>query len=88
MNGIGNKVFQFVFDHLIAQKFLAGKRSYIAGASSILGGLVIVTEMLANGHYDEVRMGTAWAAFTLGYKILGDAGKKDAAIEAAKGGAS
>lgn len=84
MNQLGSKIFEFVFNQLVKQEFLAGKRSYIAGASCILGGLVVVTEMLAAGQYDEVRMGVAWAGFTLGYKIIGDAGKKDAALEVEK----
>jgi hypothetical protein len=82
MNGIGNKIAEFVFNQLIKQEFLSGKRSYIAGASSILGGVVVLTEMLASGKFDEVRMGVAWAAFTLGYKIIGDAGKADARTQA------
>ena len=84
MNQLGNKIFEFAFNQLIKQQFLAGKRSYIAGASSILGSLVLITEMLANGQYDEVKMGVAWAGFTLGYKMLGDAGKKDVMLEVEK----
>lgn len=85
MNQLANQVFGWVFRQVIKQEFLAGNRSYIAGASSILGGLVVVTEMVASGEYDEVRMGVAWAAFTLGYKIIGDAGKADARTDALKG---
>lgn len=84
MNQLGNKIFEFAFNQLIKQEFLAGKRSYIAGASSILGSLVLITEMLASGQYDEVKMGVAWAGFTLGYKMLGDAGKKDVMLEVEK----
>lgn len=84
MNQLGNKIFEFAFNQLIKQQFLAGKRSYIAGASSILGSLVLITEMFANGQYDEVKMGVAWAGFTLGYKMLGDAGKKDVMLEVEK----
>ncbi len=84
MNQLANQVFGWVFRQVIKQEFLAGKRSYIAGASSILGGLVMVTEMAASGEYSETKMGMAWAAFVLGYKIIGDAGKKDAQLEATK----
>lgn len=84
MNQLANNIFRFVFNQIIKQEFLSGSRSYIAGASSILGGLVVVTEMLASGNYDEVRMGVAWAAFTLGYKIIGDAGKQEKLLEVAK----
>lgn len=88
MNGIANKVFQFVYSQLIKQEFLSGHRSYIAGASSILGAVVLVLDMLYAGNYDEVKMGMAWAGVTLGYKIIGDAGKQERMIEISKTTAS
>lgn len=83
MNGIANKVFAFVYTQLVKQQFLQGHRSYIAGATSILGAVVIVGDMLVNGTYDETKMGMAWAGFVLGYKIIGDAGKAEKMLEAA-----
>ena len=86
MNQLANKVFEFIFNQLIKQQWLEGSRSYIAGASSILGGLVVVLDMVYSGHYSDERMIVAWGGFTLGYKIIGDAGKKDKliAVEQAK----
>jgi len=76
------KLVAFVFNHFIEQKFLAGKRSYLAGASSILGGIVVLLEMTAGGTFDEQKAGIGFAAIAFGYKILGDAGKKDKLIAA------
>jgi hypothetical protein len=76
------KFVAFVFNHIVAQKFVSGQRSHIAGFTSILGSLCIVANMVASGHFDEVQAGVAWAGFVLGYKILGDAGKKQALIDA------
>lgn len=84
MNQLGSKIFEFVFNQLIRQDFLKGHRSYIAGASSIFGGLVVVLDMIVAGHYDETKMGVAWAGFTFGYAIIGNAGKKDATLEVEK----
>ena len=76
------KLVGFVFNQLVAQKFLTGHRSYIAGAMSILGGIVVIGDMVVNGQFDEVHAGAAWASIALGYKIIGDAGKKQALIDA------
>lgn len=77
MNQLANLVFRFVFDHLIAQKWAAGYRTYIAGASFILTGLIPILDMFVNGHYDETKMGVACAAIGIGYKVIGDRGQKD-----------
>ena len=90
MNGIGNKIAQFVFSQLIQQKFIAGHRMYLGGAIAILGGIGLIGEMLVSGNYDEVKMGLAWAGLALGYKTIGEAGKQDARTDAIRqnGGAS
>lgn len=82
MNGIGNKIAQFVFNQLIQQKFIAGHRMYLGGAIAILGGIGLIGEMLVSGNYDEVKMGLAWAGLALGYKTIGEAGKQDARTDA------
>ena len=82
MNGIGNKIAQFVFNQLIQQKFIAGHRMYIGGALAILGGIGLIGEMVVSGNYDEVKMGLAWAGLALGYKTIGEAGKLDARTDA------
>ena len=88
MNEFQRKVFAFVFDHLIAQKFLEGKRMYLAGFSSILVGVTLTLDMLAGGHYSNEKAASAFAAIAFGYKTIGEAGKHDRLIEAAaKGGA-
>lgn len=82
MNTLIQKVFAFAFDHLVAQKFVTGRRAYLGGASFIVGGLVIVIDMVISGAYDQVQAEKAAAAFALGYTIIGAAGKADKAIEA------
>jgi hypothetical protein len=77
MNNAALAVLQFFLDHVLAQRWLAGYRTYAAGASCILGGLVPIADMVASGHYDETKAGVAFAAFALGYKIIGDRGQKD-----------
>lgn len=82
MNQLIQKILAGLFNHVVAQQFLAGKRSYIAGFSSILGALAIVLDMVVNGQYDEQKAGVAFAAFVFGQKIIGDAGKRDKLIAA------
>ncbi len=86
MNSAAQAILQFILDHVLAQRWLAGYRTYAAGASCILGGLVPVADMIASAHYDETKAGVAFAAFALGYKIIGDRGQKDAATPAPLGG--
>ena len=78
MNGIGNKIAQFIFQQIVKQQFVAGNRMYIGGAVGIIGGLLLIAEMVVSGKYDEVKMGVAWAGIGLGYKTIGEAGKQDA----------
>jgi len=82
MNNALLKLVGFLFDHVVQQKFLAGKRSYVAGFASILGSVVIALNMVASGHFDEIQAGTAYAGFVLGEKIIGDAGKRDKLLAA------
>lgn len=77
MNGFENKIAAFVFDHLVAMKWAKGYRTYLAGASCILGGVAIALEMVINGHYSEEKAGACFAAFALGFKVIGDRGQKD-----------
>jgi hypothetical protein len=86
MNSLGNRIFQFLFQQIIQQQFIAGHRMYIGGAIAILGAIGIVGEMVVSGNYDETKMAIAWAGFALGYKTIGEAGKQDARIEAIRGG--
>lgn len=81
MNAGLMKVVGFVFDHLVKQKFLSGKRSYLGGASAILGGVILVLDMVVNGSFSEEKAGTAWAAISLGYAIIGHAGKQEKLVE-------
>jgi hypothetical protein len=78
MNGIGNKIFEFIFNQLIKQDFIAGHRMYIGGSVAILGGIGLIGEMLVNQKYDDTKMAMAWAGIALGYKTIGEAGKQDA----------
>jgi hypothetical protein len=82
MNGALQALSAWVFNTLVKQKFLDGKRSYIGGASTILGGLIIVLDMVVNGEYSNEKAGAAYAAFALGYTILGHAGKQEKMLEA------
>ena len=72
----------WIFNILVKQEFLAGKRMYLGGASTILGGVVIVIDMVINGTFSSERMAVAWAAFSLGYTVLGQAGKQDKIVAA------
>jgi len=83
MNATLLKLVGFFFDQVVRQQFVAGNRSYIAGFVAILGALGITLNMVVNGHFDEVQAGLAWAGFVAGQKIIGDAGKRDAATAAA-----
>lgn len=82
MNGLANKLFQFIFQQVVQQNFIKGYRMYIGGAIAIAGGLSGIAEMLVSGNYDETKMTVSWGFLYLGYKTLGEAGKQDAKIEA------
>ena len=59
-----------------------------AGFSAILGGVVVGLNMLAGGTYDKEQAGLAFATIVFGYKIIGDAGKKDKLIAATQAAAA
>lgn len=80
MNHAFAAIGSFILRNIIKQEFLRGYRSYFAGASSILGGVVLMLDMLAGGEYSEERAGFAYALIVLGYGIIGQAGKQDAII--------
>lgn len=75
------KLVAFVFEHVVKQRFLTGKRSYIGGASAILGGVVLVLDMVVNGTFSEEKAGAAWAAIAFGYAVIGHAGKQEKLLE-------
>lgn len=77
------KIAAFIFDHVVKQKFIAGYRSYIGGASSILGGVVVILDMAVNGSFSEEKAGIAWAAISFGYAVIGHAGKQEKLLDAA-----
>lgn len=85
MNQALMRIVAFVFDHVVKQKFLTGKRSYVGGASAILGGVVLILDMVVNGSFSEEKAGAAWAAISLGYAIIGHAGKQEKIAEEARG---
>lgn len=70
----------FLLRHVVKQEFMRGYRMYFAGASSILGGVVVALDMFAGGEYSDERASMAFAAIVFGYNILGQAGKQDAII--------
>lgn len=78
----------FLLRQVVKQEFLKGYRMYFAGASSILGGVVIGLDLLAGGEYSEAKVGMAYAAIVFGYKIIGQAGKQDALIATTAASAS
>jgi hypothetical protein len=82
MNTALTKIVEFFFNQVVKQQFITGNRSYFAGFASILGAFGIMLNMIVSGHFDEVQAGIAYAGFVLGQKIIGDAGKKDAATAA------
>jgi hypothetical protein len=84
MNQALMRIVAFVFDYVVKQKFLTGKRSYVGGASAILGGVVLILDMVVNGTFSEEKAGAAWAAISLGYAVIGHAGKQDKALVTAK----
>jgi hypothetical protein len=71
------KIAAFIFDHVVKQKFIAGYRSYIGGASAILGGVVLILDMTVNETFSEEKAGAAWAAISFGYAVIGHAGKQE-----------
>ena len=85
MNQALMRIVAFVFDHVVKQKFLTGKRSYVGGASAILGGVVLILDMVVNGSFSEEKAGAAWAAISLGYAVIGHAGKQEKLLEATNG---
>lgn len=74
----------WVFNTLVKQEQLAGYRMYIGGASSILGGVILVLDMLVGGTFDTEKAAAAWAAFAFGYTVIGQAGKQDKIASALK----
>lgn len=77
MNQLANTVLKFVFEHLVAQKWASGYRTYIGGTSLILAGVIPLLDMFVSGHYDETKMSVSIATIGLGYKVIGDRGQKD-----------
>lgn len=77
-----NFLIEFVLAHVIKQQFMADYRSYFAGAGSIFAGLSVLVYVLATGDYDKEKVGAGVTALIAGYKIIGDAGKKDKLIAA------
>ena len=84
MNAAGKWIIEFAFTHLIKMEWLRGHRSYVAGASSMLGGVIIVLDMVVSGVYSDERTAAAFAAITFGLSVIGKAGKSDKLIEAIK----
>jgi hypothetical protein len=74
----------WVFDALVKQSWLQGYRMYVGGASSILGGVILVLDMVAGGHFSNEKAGAAWAAIAFGYTVIGQAGKQDKIAAALK----
>ena len=67
----------WLFNVLVKQSWLEGHRMYLGGASSILGGVVLIIDMAIGGHFSNEKAGAAWAAISLGYTVIGQAGKQD-----------
>lgn len=67
----------WTFDTLVKQSWAQGYRMYIGGASSILGGVILVLDMVAGGHFSNEKAAAAWAAIAFGYTVIGQAGKQD-----------
>lgn len=84
MNEALMKFLGFLFDHVVKQKFLAGKRMYLGGFSSILMGVMLVIDMTVGGHFSEEKAGAAWASISLGYTVIGKAAKDERLIAATK----
>lgn len=74
----------FIVAQVIRQEFMSGYRTYFAGAGSIAAGLGTAFYVLSTGDYDKEKVGAAIVAIIAGYKMIGDAGKKDKMIEAAQ----
>lgn len=78
------KLVAFIFDHVVKQEWMKGHRMYFGGFSAILGGVVLVLDMTVGGHFSEEKAAMAWAGISLGYTVIGQAGKQERLIDAAK----
>lgn len=65
---------------VIKQEFFEDYRSYIAGSASIFTGLSILAYCVAQGVWTKETTGPGIIAVIAGYKMIGDAGKKDKAL--------
>lgn len=80
MSSLGHMLFK----NVIKMEFLDGYRTYMAGASFVLGGVVVLLNMgvaMANGQeYDPAAVEKAIASISVGLGIVGGAGKADKLI--------
>ena len=80
MERFAKRLGAFILEQLVAQRWLTGYRTYLAGTACLAAGIVFFVDVGLAEHYDSGEAIAGCVAFAIGYKLIGDRGLKDTIV--------